>query len=194
MKTNCGERVGDDIQVAASTDMLTLSCGRIKKLDLEATATHILEECRMVLPGIQALFGFQLVAVFNQRFETVPFSNQLVHLLATASVVLSAGLVMSPAAFHRIAEPDQVSQRFVRISSLLLLISMALLATGISLDIYVVSSLIFANPGIAFSCACSLFVTLVTLWFLIPAMARKRNRRRSAQNDRPHLERPYSIP
>jgi hypothetical protein len=194
MKTNCGERVGDDIQVAASTDTLSLSCGRIKKLDLEATATHILEECRMVLPGIQALFGFQLVAVFNQRFETVPFSNQLVHLLATASVVLSAGLVMSPAAFHRIAEPDQVSQRFVRISSLLLLISMALLATGISLDIYVVSSLIFANAGIAFSCACSLFVTLVTLWFLIPAMARKRNRRRSAQNDRPHLERPYSIP
>jgi arginine exporter protein ArgO len=27
----------------------------------------ILEECRMVIPGVQALFGFQLIAAFNQR-------------------------------------------------------------------------------------------------------------------------------
>jgi uncharacterized membrane protein len=156
-----------------------MAVGGIKTLDLEATATHILEECRMVLPGVQALFGFQLIAVFNQRFETVPFQNQLIHLLATASVVISAGLVMGPAAFHRIAEPDQVSQRFVRISSLLLLISMALLATGISLDIYVISTLVFANASIAFMCACLLFATLAALWFLLPAMSRKQNRHRA---------------
>ena len=34
-------------------------------LRLNEEATHIFEECRMVLPGIQALFGFQLVAVFD---------------------------------------------------------------------------------------------------------------------------------
>jgi hypothetical protein len=28
-------------------------------ISLEAATGHILEECRMVLPGIQALFGFQ---------------------------------------------------------------------------------------------------------------------------------------
>lgn len=32
---------------------------------LPEIVTHLLEECRMVLPGIQALFGFQLVAVFG---------------------------------------------------------------------------------------------------------------------------------
>ena len=31
-------------------------------------ASYLLDECRMVLPGIQALFGFQLVAVFNRTF------------------------------------------------------------------------------------------------------------------------------
>ncbi len=35
---------------------------------LSQAITHILEECRMVLPGIEALFGFQLVAVFSQPF------------------------------------------------------------------------------------------------------------------------------
>jgi hypothetical protein len=38
-------------------------------LDPEKSLTHLLEECRMVLPGIQALFGFQLVAVFNTPFK-----------------------------------------------------------------------------------------------------------------------------
>lgn len=28
-------------------------------LPLSEAVTHLLEECRMVLPGIQALFGFQ---------------------------------------------------------------------------------------------------------------------------------------
>ena len=31
----------------------------------------------MVLPGIQALFGFQLIAVFNQRFESIKKVSRL---------------------------------------------------------------------------------------------------------------------
>ena len=41
---------------------------RIEKLTLEDALTHLLEECRMVLPGVQALFGFQLIVVFNRSF------------------------------------------------------------------------------------------------------------------------------
>jgi hypothetical protein len=36
--------------------------GRTEPIKLDSAATHLLEECRMVLPGIQALFGFQLIA------------------------------------------------------------------------------------------------------------------------------------
>jgi hypothetical protein len=40
------------------------------KLDdqTDKTGRDAIEEARMVLPGIQALFGFQLIAVFNERF------------------------------------------------------------------------------------------------------------------------------
>jgi hypothetical protein len=30
---------------------------------------NVIEEVRMILPGIHALFGFQTMAVFNNRFE-----------------------------------------------------------------------------------------------------------------------------
>ena len=34
-----------------------------QELSLNDAATHVLEECRTVVPGMQALFGFQLIAV-----------------------------------------------------------------------------------------------------------------------------------
>src|ERR1044072_4379442 len=99
-----------------------------KSESLSEAVTHLLDECRMVLPGIQALFGFQLVAVFNQRVQQVPFGDQMLHLAAVALIALSAGLVMPPAAFHREDEPHEVSERFLRIATLLLLVSMLFLA------------------------------------------------------------------
>ena len=63
--------------------------------------SHLLEECRMVLPGIQALFGFQLIAVFNGKFWELPEGHRLLHLLAIDSVATSVALVMTPAAYHR---------------------------------------------------------------------------------------------
>src|SRR5437773_11650263 len=112
--------------------------------------SHLLEECRMVLPGIQALFGFQLVAVFNQRFEQISFADQLLHLAAVVLVVLSAALVMTPAAIHREVEPDV--EHFLRISSRLLLASMLFLALGISADFFIIAALICQSrivPAIA---------------------------------------------
>ena len=56
----------------------------------------------MVLPGIQALFGFQLIAVFNQGFgEKLSHGAQLVHLAALVLTVLATVLVMTPAALQR---------------------------------------------------------------------------------------------
>ena len=80
--------------------------GRVEPLSLEKAATHFLEECRMVLPGVQALFGFQFVAVFNSAFsEKLTGGEQRLYLAALICVALSAALVMAPAALHRQTQP-----------------------------------------------------------------------------------------
>jgi hypothetical protein len=43
----------------------------------------------MLLPGIQALFGFQLIAVFNARFHDFSWIEQVLH-LATQLLVAVA--------------------------------------------------------------------------------------------------------
>lgn len=73
-----------------------------EELSLSKAAQYLLEECRMVLPGIQALFGFQLVAVFSQGFsEKLTRPEQVVHFVAITLIAIAVAIIMTPAALHR---------------------------------------------------------------------------------------------
>jgi hypothetical protein len=126
-----------------------------------------------VLPGIQALFGFQLIAVFNPAFsERLAPGEQRLHLAAIALVVAAIGFVMTPAALHRQTEPEEVSARFLRMSSNLLMWSMVPLAVGICIDVYLVSSVILRSTIAAGTLAALLLTLLLSLWFLLPRSRR----------------------
>jgi hypothetical protein len=84
-------------------------------LSLADATTHLVEECRMVLHGVQALFGFQLLAAFNAGFsEKLSHAEQRVHLLALALVAIAGALIMSPASCHRQTNPRAASTRRIR--------------------------------------------------------------------------------
>src|ERR1051325_9740294 len=124
--------------------------GEKEELPLSKAAEYLLEECRMVLPGIQALFGFQLIAVFNQSFgEKLSSGEQTLHLAAIALVAFAVALVMSPAAYHRQEGARVVTERFLQISTRLLLWSMLPLALGICIDFYLIARIILGTPVVA---------------------------------------------
>ena len=144
-------------------------------ISLEAATGHILEECRMVLPGIQALFGFQLIAIFDETFhEKLSQAQQLLHLAATVLVTVSIALLMAPAALHRQTERHSVSRRFVDVSSRLLLAGMFPLALAIALEAYLVSAVILGRPAHAWWVAAALVAVFAALWLALPARERRR--------------------
>jgi hypothetical protein len=146
-------------------------------ISLEAATAYILEECRMVLPGIQALFGFQLIAVFADGFrERLSAAEQLLHLAAIVLVTIAIALVMAPAALHRQSEPDAVSQRFIDTSSTLLLAGMFPLALGIVLDVYLITGVIVGTPMAGGVVAAALLGVFAALWLWLPARERRRRR------------------
>src|ERR1043166_6364251 len=136
----------------------------VEELSLEKAATHLLEECRMVLPGIQALFGFQFVAVFNSAFgEKLSSGEQRLHLIALLAVAAAAALVLTPAALHRQTQPRSVSQSFLVFSSRLLMWSMAPLAIGTSLDVYLVARVISRSVAVALACGIGVLLMFTLL-------------------------------
>jgi cytochrome bd-type quinol oxidase subunit 2 len=151
-----------------------------ERLDLPDALSHVLDECRMVLPGIQALFGFQMVAVFNSSFrETLTGAEQKIHLAAIILVVLAIAMVMAPASLHREAEPKVASDRFLRVATRLLLAAMFPLAAGICLDLYLVANVICRDRAVSAAIAVVLFAILAGLWFLYPPLYRSGNKQRA---------------
>ena len=146
---------------------------KVESLDEEAN--HVIEEARMVLPGIQALFGFQLIAVFNARFEADLTSwEQWLHFGAIVFTVVSIALIMAPAAYHRQAERGLVSAYFVDLASSLLTWAMTPLLLAITLEIFVISKLIAKDNGVGICTAAIVFALFAWLWFIFPRLRAKR--------------------
>jgi uncharacterized protein DUF6328 len=143
-----------------------------EEVKLSQAASFLLDECRMVLPGVQAIFGFQLIAVFNQRFaEDLPDFAQRLHFASLTLVALAAALVMTPAAYHRMTGITHVTRRFLDTSSRLVMGSMVVLAVGLSLDYFVVGWLVFESMAMALAAAVMLAV-LTALWIAFPRSRR----------------------
>ena len=147
----------------------------IEKLSLEDALTHLLEECRMVLPGVQALFGFQLIAVFNRSFFLrLTFTEQCLHLVALGCVAVSACLVMTPAALHRQSGSMHVSEQLLRVSSRLLLASMVPLMLGIGIDFFLIAHMVLGEAEAAAAVTAILVSIMAGFWFVFPRAYRRR--------------------
>lgn len=130
----------------------------------------------MVLPGIQALFGFQLIAVFNQGFDSrLSAPLQRLHLAATVLTSIAIALVMTPAALHRQASPRSVSDAFIRLSTRLLVLSMFPLAASICVELYLIGYLVVGSAWIVLL-SVGLAALFMGLWFVLPRFFRERSR------------------
>ena len=143
---------------------------------LHQQAQQTIEEARMVLPGIQALFGFQLIAVFNNRFQELTLHEQYLHFSALLLVALAVALIMAPAAYHRIVKRGTVSHFFVNLASRLIATAMIPLMFAIMLEVLLLGRLILGKGWASLAIASSTLAVFGYLWFLYPLF--KRNSKR----------------
>lgn len=140
-----------------------------QRLELKDQLKNLLEEARMVLPGIQALFGFQLIAVFQNAFsKDLSPLEQRIHLLAMALSALSAALAIAPASLQRRAEPDRASESLVKLSTRFLALGMWPLALAIALDFGILARMILHDEGVAWGMAVGVLAVFLGLWVVFP--------------------------
>jgi len=144
---------------------------------LEEETRTVIEEARMILPGIQAFFGFQLIAVFNNRFQDFTPTEQVLHLIALLLLAISIALIMTPAAYHRIAERGMVSRSFVEIASRFLEYAMFPLMLSMSVDIFLLTRLILGNSILSVVVGVGTILMFFGLWYFFPWTQKLRVRR-----------------
>jgi hypothetical protein len=145
----------------------------------EPTPLHIrikqvLTEARVVLPGAQALLGFQLAAMLTDAFARLPQSSQYLHLASLLLIAASIVFLMAPAAFHRIVERGEDSERLQRFSSAMVLAALVPLGIGIAGDFYVVANKVLNDQGVALALASASLLFFFALWFGVTLAIRAR--------------------
>jgi hypothetical protein len=146
----------------------------LQRVSLKDEMSNVLEEARMVIPGVQALFGFQTMAVFNQRFQDLPPSGVTAYLVGLGLLALSIALLMAPAAYHRIAERGCVSRKMINLASRLITAGLVPLMLGIAIDIYVVALAALDDARLALYGAIVSLVLFTLLWFAFPLAVRRK--------------------
>jgi hypothetical protein len=139
---------------------------------LHARIEQMLTEARVILPGAQALLGFQLVIVLTSAFERLPEASRLVHGASLLCVTLAVILLVTPAALHRIVWAGEDSEGLLRSGGRLTLMALVPLALGMAGDAYVVFARILESLVLGAVAAAVVLAALLGLWFAWPLVAR----------------------
>jgi PncC family amidohydrolase len=139
---------------------------------LSAKVEQMLTEARVIIPGAQALLGFQLTVTLTRAFEQIPFESKLAHAAALCCIALSVILLMAPAALHRISFAGEDSADFLKVGSVFIVAAPLPLALGIALDTYVAIAQALESNLAATSVAGTTAIVLTLLWYAYPVWRR----------------------
>jgi len=146
----------------------------MENTSLNERIAQMLTEARVVLPGVQALLGFQLICVISQSIEKLPASSKLVHAVSLGCITVAMTLLMAPAAYHRIVFSGQDAEEVHGVGSWFVTCATIPLAFGLAGEVYVVLTEIITSARIGASIAGAALVFLVGLWQVFPVVVQPR--------------------
>ncbi|PYI81037.1 MAG: hypothetical protein DME26_20590 [Verrucomicrobia bacterium] len=151
------------------------------RTDLADKVDHVLTEARLVLPGVQALLGFQLATVLLDRFEKLPVSSKYIHLISLGLITICTIFLMTPAAYHRLVEQGEDSERFHRFATHMVLAAMVPLALGVSGDTYLVVQTVTGSAGVGLGVSILTLGFFLGLWFGLTLYLRRQHHKHATE-------------
>jgi len=132
---------------------------------------ELLQELRVVIPGVQILLAFLLTAPFQQRFAQLPGSMRNAFFASIACATLATAFLIAPSAHHRLRWRAGEKERLVRVGNQMAIIGTVFLAAAIVLALYVITDVLFTTD-LAVMTAIASLVVFATLWYVVPWLGR----------------------
>jgi hypothetical protein len=144
-----------------------MSDGESKSERLNRELMELLQELRVVIPGVQVLLAFLLTAPFQQRFAQLPGSLRNAFFASIACATLATALLIAPSAHHRMRWRARDKERLVRIGNQMALWGTVFLAAAIVLALYVVTNVLYVSQ-LALLVAGVAVVVFGWIWYGLP--------------------------
>lgn len=138
---------------------------------LDRNLGELLQELRVALPGVQVLFAFLLAVPFQQNFSEITSFQEKVYFATLLCTAISAALLISPTAYHRLTFHLQQKRELVLVSNRLAIAGLSFLALAMTGAIMLITDVLFgALATVVFSAAA--LAMFVLLWGLLPLRRR----------------------
>lgn len=136
---------------------------------------ELLNELRVVLPGVTVLLAFLLAVPFAKGWPKVtPFERDM-FVVAFLAAAVSVALLTAPSSYHRLRFRHGNKEHMVRVGSRLAIAGIAAFAVSLEAVVLLVMSYVLSLTA-AIAAAASLGVVVATLWYGLPLRAALRDR------------------
>jgi hypothetical protein len=135
---------------------------------LDVQVDQLLTEARLIIPGAQALLGFQFAVTLMRAFAELPDAVKMLHVAALCCIGLAVILLMAPASIHRIAFGGEDDPVFVKVASWFVVAAPLPLAFGIALDTFVAAGRALQSDRAASFLGLAAIVVLLGTWYVYP--------------------------
>jgi len=140
---------------------------------------EFLDEIRVVLPGVQLLFGFLLAAPFSTHFDAVTGLIRQVYLGCFLTTAAACIFLIAPSVYHRLHWRRDVrdKEQMLRTCNRLAIVGGSLLSIAMVSAIFVVTAIV-DTMGRALIVTAVAGVLVAFLWFFLPLSRRRTERDR----------------
>jgi hypothetical protein len=115
---------------------------------LDRQLLELLNEVRVVMPGVQVLFAFLLTVPFAPGFEDITDFQRTTYFVTLLLATSATAFLMAPTAFHRINFEGGQKPRLVRLGNRQVLCGLALLALAMTGAVMLVTDVLFGSSTV----------------------------------------------
>ena len=138
---------------------------------------ELLQELRVVQTGVQILFAFLLTIAFTTQFQRASMFQELVYVGTLLLAACATGLLIAPAAIHRLVFRMGFKAELVMIGNKLAMAGLACLLLAMTGALLLVVDWTWGRAP-ALAAAAFALVWFTAFWYLLPMSLRRRGRRR----------------
>jgi hypothetical protein len=160
---------------------------------LDRNLSELLQELRVALPGVQVLFAFLLAVPFQQNFTKISEFEKKVYFGTLLCTAISAALLISPSAYHRLTFHFQQKRELIRIGNRATIVGLGFLALAMTGAIVLITDVLFGGAA-TYVVGAGAFSMFLVLWYLLPLRRRFRYRGAALPRDDPPAAPPAGPP
>ena len=114
---------------------------------LDRNLGELLQELRVALPGVQVLFAFLLAVPFQQNFTKITEFQKNVYFATLLLTAISAALLISPSAYHRLTFRYQQKHHLVFLANRFAIAGLGALALAMTGAILLITDVLFGTTA-----------------------------------------------